>query len=384
MNIAYISYNFFAVSETFIRDLSIGLCERGHAVHFFASSVTDEGRRYKNNFASIDILSRNRASILTRLHAKYSEKVLKTRPDIYWGRRNLRHYQNKTYDLISSYNPEVLYADFGPNAIQYIELAQQLNIPLITHFHGFDLSSALRSKWYLKRLKILSQQKHPLIVPSHNLRRMLTIATGRSHNIHLIPYHPNHKTIPPHNRQLAKDPTIIALGRLTAKKNPLALVEAFKLVLKQVPDAHLEWIGDGPERELVEERIAFHKLHHNITLHGALEHKKALEIMSRGWVFAQHSVTAPDGDQEGLPVAIMEALAMKLPVVSTIHSGIPEAVTDGINGHLVREHDYESMAKRLIQVLTGKANLTMDSAFRTHFQPNRVEAIEKLMLDSLR
>jgi glycosyltransferase involved in cell wall biosynthesis len=58
-----------------------------------------------------------------------------------------------------------------------------------------------------------------------------------------------------------------------------------------------------------------------------------------------------DGDQEGLPVSILEACALGLPVVSTIHSGIPEAIKDGVNGYLVREHDFVSMAERACRLL---------------------------------
>jgi glycosyltransferase involved in cell wall biosynthesis len=61
----------------------------------------------------------------------------------------------------------------------------------------------------------------------------------------------------------------------------------------------------------------------------------------------QHSVTAKDGDEEGLPVAIIEAAASGLPIVATNHSGIPEIVIDGVNGFLVEEHDFESMGKKI-------------------------------------
>ncbi len=74
--------------------------------------------------------------------------------------------------------------------------------------------------------------------------------------------------------------------------------------------------------------------------------------MASADLFVQHSVTAPDGDTEGMPVAVMEAMAFGLPIVSTLHSGIPEAVEHGITGYLVEEHGTEGMAVRISELLS--------------------------------
>jgi len=69
--------------------------------------------------------------------------------------------------------------------------------------------------------------------------------------------------------------------------------------------------------------------------------------MSEANIFVHHSVTGPSGDMEGIPNAIMEAMGMELPVLSSIHSGIPELVENGENGFLVQEFDVESYAERI-------------------------------------
>jgi glycosyltransferase involved in cell wall biosynthesis len=73
--------------------------------------------------------------------------------------------------------------------------------------------------------------------------------------------------------------------------------------------------------------------------------------MRRAAVFVQHSVTAPDGDTEGLPVGLLEAMAAGLAVVATRHAGIPEAVVEGETGLLVDEHDAAAMAAALVALL---------------------------------
>jgi colanic acid/amylovoran biosynthesis glycosyltransferase len=78
--------------------------------------------------------------------------------------------------------------------------------------------------------------------------------------------------------------------------------------------------------------------------------------MGRAWLLAVPSVTAADGDREGLPTVAVEAAAAGLPVVGTRHSGIPEAVIDGRSGFLVAEGDVPALGDRL-DALLGSADL---------------------------
>ena len=133
-------------------------------------------------------------------------------------------------------------------------------------------------------------------------------------------------------------------------------------------------------RSEVESRIIKHGLEKKVRLYGALGHREALSVIAQSSVFAQHSVTSVSGDQEGLPVAILEAITLGLPVVSTIHSGIPEAIEDGVNGFLVREHDFESMAERMIELLRGDRALTMQTSSGKCFDlESRVEKIARIL-----
>ena len=103
----------------------------------------------------------------------------------------------------------------------------------------------------------------------------------------------------------------------------------------------------------VQKRIKSLKLEDSVKLCGALPHQEALSIINQHWLLAQHSVIALNGDQEGFPVGLAEGSALELPIVSTYHSGIPEQVIDGETGFLVREFDYETMAERMIKLLTN-------------------------------
>lgn len=110
-------------------------------------------------------------------------------------------------------------------------------------------------------------------------------------------------------------------------------------------------IGDGPEMGRVRQRISKLSLENSVKIYGELSRAEALAIVNEHWVFAQHSVTAATGDQEGFAISLAEAAALELPVVSTLHNGIPEQVIDGQTGFLVKEFDYEAMAEKIIKLL---------------------------------
>ena len=95
------------------------------------------------------------------------------------------------------------------------------------------------------------------------------------------------------------------------------------------------------------------------------------QLMRNANVFVQHSVTAANGDKEGTPNTILEAAASGLPVVSTRHAGIKEAVVDGRTGFLVDEHDVASMALRMQQLIDEpQLAIQMGMAGRKHIEDN--------------
>jgi glycosyltransferase involved in cell wall biosynthesis len=148
---------------------------------------------------------------------------------------------------------------------------------------------------------------------------------------------------------------VVAVGRLVAKKGPMFLLEAFRQIRDKGVCATLFVIGDGPFLEPMRQYIRAVKLEDCVHLLGALSHVEVKRHLSDADLFLQHSVTAEDGDEEGLPVSIMEAMAASIPVVSTRHAGIPELVTDGLTGFLVEPGDSSDMADRGAELLTDDA-----------------------------
>ena len=253
------------------------------------------------------------------------------------------------------FTPDIAYFEFGQPAVLFRRILEQRNIPMVVHFHGMDASSAFNSEAYRQEIQEVFRYASRIITASHHIKRLLVLKGCSPDKISVIRYGVRVSEIQPKSwDQRTKYPSLIFLGRLTEKKNPLALVHAFYLVKQTVENARLDIVGDGPMREAVSNLIDKLNLRDSVVMHGELPHQEAMEKLSHHWAFAQHSVTASNGDQEGYALSPAEAAAYELPVVSTLHNGIPEHVIDGVTGYLVREFDYETMAEKIIEVLQDR------------------------------
>ncbi|HMK49110.1 MAG TPA: glycoside hydrolase family 99-like domain-containing protein, partial [Thermodesulfovibrionales bacterium] len=143
----------------------------------------------------------------------------------------------------------------------------------------------------------------------------------------------------------------ITVSRLVPKKGVLYLLRAFSEALKDAPGITLDIVGDGPMRADIEGFIRANRMEDTVRMHGQKKHEHVLQMLCRSSVYAQHSITDPaTGNAEGLPVGILEASACGLPVVSTFHEGIPEAVEHAVTGFLVKEGDTDMMAEYMVRL----------------------------------
>lgn len=212
---------------------------------------------------------------------------------------------------------------------------------VVAHAHGYDVAAKIASPFW-RALYGRAYAGIDIVVPSTHMRRRLVGIGMEEDRIHVVPCG---VAIPP---PIERDPRtagvrFLAVGRFVAKKDPVATIKAFTAAAPGLHDARLEMVGDGPllaaaEREARSSAAA-------VTLHGAQPHAAVLRLLQECDVFVQHSVRDPDtGDEEGLPVGLLEAMAAGLPVVATRHAGIPDAVLDGTTGLLVDEGDITAMA----------------------------------------
>jgi colanic acid/amylovoran biosynthesis glycosyltransferase len=275
-----------------------------------------------------------------------------------------------------------VYIDFGTNAFEFGNYFESRKKQIIVHFHGYDISKSLKSKNYLDWI-INFTKVNKIIVPSiYNANRLEMLGCNID-NISVIPY--------AFYSEISSKPKetnhydLIFVGRFVSKKDPRILIHTLKAVAKVFPDVKLCMVGSGYLMAEVIKLIERFELTKNVILKGSLLQSEVYDLLNNSKVYVQHCVTAFDGDQEGFPNSILEASSFGLPVVSTIHAGIPEIVLDGKSGFLVQEYDYKTMSNKIIQLLSDEAlRIKMGDFGKKYIQEKcdpqkRISAIEKIL-----
>ncbi|MBL7901659.1 MAG: glycosyltransferase family 4 protein [Bacteroidia bacterium] len=352
MNLGYFSHTNFSVSETFIYDLVNDL-SKVRDINLIYYSGRRRGK-IDNDFNLNYKLTgySDTGETLSYLVYKIGQ-VFGSGRGFRWKSFTQRKLANYSVNKNVRLKLDLAYVDYANSAVLLREYFEENNIPYVVHVHGYDITSSVNDPAYLEQLGYVFNSAKYLIAASDYMRRLLLLLGAKDEKIRVIRYGIDVKSITPMDWQsrLKFKPSVIFLGRLTAKKHPIALLYAFNLVLLSIPDAILTIIGDGPLMPELKKRILDLNIKDSVFLLGSLKRTDSFPILNKHWVYAQHSVTAPNGDQEGYAISPAEAAAHELPVVSTIHNGINEHVQDGITGYLVPEFDFEKMAERIIHLL---------------------------------
>lgn len=255
-------------------------------------------------------------------------------------------------------NTQVILAEFGTMGNRLVEVSKSTGIPMVSVFYGYDAwhKNVLKETDYSE----LFEQADKLVGVSKDICNKLIVLGCPKEKVVHVPCYTNTQLFKPVDRDFSK-PNILAVGRFVGTKAPHLSILAFNEVLKSIPEATLTMVGGGDDDESYENSLSLIKalgIEGKVTLKGVLSPEEVYTCMKESTLFIQHSVTTPiHGDKEGTPVAIMEALACGLPVVSTKHAGIQEVVRSGINGILVDEFDFRSMANEMVDLLQNQEKL---------------------------
>lgn len=142
-------------------------------------------------------------------------------------------------------------------------------------------------------------------------------------------------------------PVILAVGQLAERKGLEPLLRGCDVLRRRGYDFDVHIVGEGPMRGRLESEVNRLGLCKSVTLYGALPHEAVIDHYRRATLFALPCIRTAEGDIDGIPNVLAEAMAMELPVVSTRLSAIPELVDDGVTGLLVPPGDAEALAEAL-------------------------------------
>jgi glycosyltransferase involved in cell wall biosynthesis len=276
-----------------------------------------------------------------------------------------RNYNDFKRGLID-HKITIVHAHFGTNGTLIAPLCKELNIPLIVTFHGFDVTSVVK-RWpgYRKELRNLFIQIKYAIAISEDMAITLKSLGCPAEKIKVcylgVPVD-EFKLI---NRESRSGPLrFLHAGRLTPKKGVPDLVKAFAQAFPVAGSAILDIAGDGEDKDQVIETIGKTNSQNSINVLGALNKKDIIAAMQKADVFVANCRTDLSGTKEGLPIAILEAASTGLPVISTVHAGIPEAVQNNVTGILVSERNIIELTQAMITLQERTVALKMGIAGR--------------------
>lgn len=244
---------------------------------------------------------------------------------------------------------DVILAEFGTVAAKIFKACEQSETPYVVHFHGYDATSVPTLHQFKREYHAFFQSAAALVVVSKAMRDKILECGAPKEKIILNPYGVDisrEDLACPENSQ----PIFLAVGRFVEKKSPHRTIQAFSKTAKAFPHARLIMVGDGPLLNSCQELAENLNILNQVQFAGIHSRRSVAKLMRQSRAFVQHSITATNGDTEGLPLAILEAGAAGLPVISTRHAGIPDAVIEGENGFLVNEGDVETMSEAMLSI----------------------------------
>jgi len=256
-----------------------------------------------------------------------------------------------TPEMISSLLfTDIMHAHFATEPAECaMKLSSLFNIPFVFTCHAHDIFFAPD----IEKLKKQFDLAYKVITISDFNKNYLNDLLGEeySRKVKVIRCGINLENLIPPARKQNEKCRILFVGRFVEKKGIPYAIRAFHKIAEEIKNVEFRIIGDGKQRPEINYLIGKLGLQAKILLLGTQPHSVVLKEMEQADIFLHPSITLAGGDGEGIPVSIMEAQAMGLPVVSTHHTGIPEVVIHGKTGFLSPEKDIDSLAENLKTLL---------------------------------
>ena len=329
MNIALFSPNKNPYSETFIQAQKERLS--GKVYYYYGSG---DSFRVEGEEKNITRLS---------LFQKFCERFLKKQTRLLRAINIAISLKKKKVDVIL--------IQYGNHAFDLLPVLQKVSIPFVVHFHGYDASVNEVVKRANQYQEVFRQAAFVIAVSKKMHQTLLELGCP-SDKLILNTYGPNPIFLDVQPNFEKK--TFISIGRFVDKKAPHLTIMAFAKALKVHPDAKLCMAGDGVLKNACFDLVKVLGCEKSVEFLGIIAPEEYRERLQHVRGFVQHSKTGLNGDTEGTPLAILEAAAAGVPVISTFHAGIPDVVIHEQTGLLSEEGAVEDMAQHMIRLLTNK------------------------------
>jgi glycosyltransferase involved in cell wall biosynthesis len=283
--------------------------------------------------------------------------------------------------LLRAEPASLIHVHFGTDAVENWGWINSLRIPVLVTLHGYDIN--IDKEWWRAAAPQRAQRKYPdMLLRMAANPRVHFIAVSEAIRTRAIEW-----GLPPERISLRyigvdldrfqknaqpveqRAPRILFIGRMVEKKGGEYLIRAFAKVRAQLPAAELVMVGGGRLRPKLESLAS--ELSVPVTFAGVLSSEQITEHLHATRVFCSPSITADNGDAEGLPIVILEAQACGVPVVTSARGGAQEGIVHGTTGYAFQEKDVDSLSEYLLQLLQNdRLAASMSRAARLNVEQN--------------
>jgi colanic acid/amylovoran biosynthesis glycosyltransferase len=341
MRIAHICTKFNRISETFIYDLILGLEHAGTENHVLTAARLNAKERPFPRVRLLPIPLRRQVLFAIRKRWLNTYHFPLPRP--------------ATREALQDIRPDVILAHFGGAGAAIAPVARELDIPLVVVFHAFDLF--MRHFTPATYAALWAAGAQAVAISEHGKRRLLELGcpAERARVIH-CGVDTSRFSVASEARVNAHDVRLVSIGRCVEKKGFDDLIRAVGAVRDRIPrPVHLDIWGNGPLKRRLEALTRQLGLSNVVTFKGGVASRDVPQLLRLYDAFVLPSKTARNGDMEGIPITIMEAQAAGLPVVATLHAGIPEAIPTANRDLLAREGDVADLVEKLALLISRRA-----------------------------
>jgi colanic acid/amylovoran biosynthesis glycosyltransferase len=283
-------------------------------------------------------------------------------------------------------NARLLHIFFGHIAVHLLPLIRQWPGPSVVSFHGADVQVDMHKPAYRRATEQMLDSVKFVLVRSESLRRAVVELGCAEAKIAIVRTGIPLEEFPFRERAFPQNGAwrFLQAGRLIEKKGFLTSLRAFARFAQRYPRSTFTIAGEGPLLPDLQHSLQQLKIDNRVTFAGFVSQEQLRRLFYDSHIFLHPSETGRDGNQEGVPNSMLEAMATGLPVFATTHGGIPEAIENGVSGVLVPERDDQALARALLDAAEDRQSLgrlarkgaeAVAQAFDQKTQTRRLEEI---------
>jgi colanic acid/amylovoran biosynthesis glycosyltransferase len=270
--------------------------------------------------------------------------------------------KNRYRSLLHFFEAICLALDIKQKGVKHIHAHFEINAAsialIVARMLGITFSFTAHNNFFTDQIILkakLKEAKFIICISEHGrdfLLGLLPEEQGLRDKIHIVHCGVSPEDFTPATCRAANErPLIFSVSQLAERKGYPVLVEACHILDQRGCDFICAIAGDGPQQPILEQLIAEYQLHDKVQLIGKVFQEQLGSYLHRADMFVLPCLVASNGDRDGVPVALMEAMATEIPTISTYVSGIPELIEDGHSGLLVQEKDAVALADAIQRLL---------------------------------